>query len=124
MGKEKKKEEIKVMNRLNSQIYGTWQAANKRAVLPFVHRIFDVGFEKAGPPAPVQQNPKDRYFSQFIVDVFNLLPAMPKHFISLDPSAPSALKTLPHQLFCHLKSAHMIVKLGIIATASAVKCTP
>lgn len=44
---------MKVVNRLNSQISGTWQVASKRTVLPSVHRIFDVGFEKAGAPAPV-----------------------------------------------------------------------
>lgn len=44
---------MKVMNRLNSQNCGIWQVANKRTVLPFIHRIFDVGFEKAGTPAPV-----------------------------------------------------------------------
>lgn len=44
---------MKVMNRLNSQTCGTWQAATKKTVLPFVHRTFDVGFEKAGAPAPV-----------------------------------------------------------------------
>lgn len=53
MGKEKKEEQMRGANRLNNQTCGAWQAASKMAVLPFINRISDVGYAKAGAPSPI-----------------------------------------------------------------------
>ena len=38
---------------LNNQTCGTWQVASKMTALPFINRIFDVGYAKAGAPASI-----------------------------------------------------------------------
>lgn len=46
MGKEKTEEQMRGANRLKNYTCGTWQVASKVTVLPFINKVFDVGYAK------------------------------------------------------------------------------
>lgn len=46
MGKEKTEEQVRGANRLNNHTCRTLQVASKVTVLPFINKVFDVGYAK------------------------------------------------------------------------------